>query len=289
MSIESRKLLSHIDETVNCKVEIPGTEQFYIRSREKKREYRIFIAKPDVESPPSGYPVIYLLDANSVFGTMVEAVRIQSRKPRRTGVVPAVIVGVGYRGDTIFNIERHYDYTLSVPVSELPPSPDGKTWPQQGGANAFINFVESELKPMIESKIKIDRNRQTLFGHSLGGIFVLHMLFTKPDTFQTYVAGSPSIHWNKKPILEEEQKFLMSIKSKELSCNINIMIAVGELEKEQVIPMNYNARELSRRLSVYQNKGLRVQFHEFEGENHVSVLPVLINRALRFALSSVIP
>lgn len=35
MSIESRKLLSHIDETVNCKVEIPGTEQFYIRSREK--------------------------------------------------------------------------------------------------------------------------------------------------------------------------------------------------------------------------------------------------------------
>lgn len=75
------------------------------------------------------------------------------------------------------------------------------------------------------------------------------MLFTKPDTFQTYVAGSPSIHWNKKPILEEEQKFLMSIKSKELSCNINIMIAVGELEKEQVIPMNYNARELSRRLS----------------------------------------
>ena len=114
------------------------------------------------------------------------------------------------------------------------------------------------------------------------------IFIAKPDAFQTYVAGSLSIHWNKKPILEEEQKFLINLRRKESNCNINIMLAAGELEKGHFSCMNDNARELSERLSAYENKDLKVQFHEFEGEGHVPLLPVLINKALRFALNPVI-
>jgi hypothetical protein len=262
---------------------IPRTGQRVMHSRAENREYRIFVAKPDGDPPSSGFPVIYLLDANAVFGTMVEAVRVQGRRPDKTGVVPAVIVGIGYQTEEPFSPARHYDFTMPVPLTELPARPDGGEWPAQGGAESFLRFIEEELKPEIEREFKIDSNRQTIFGHSLGGLFVLHALFTRPFAFQTYVAGSPSIHWNKRLILEEEQQFVSRLEQENI--NVRILIAVGELEKSHQSRMNDNAKELSERLLTLANRGVYVEFHEFEGEGHVSVLPALISRALRFASS----
>lgn len=62
---------------------IHGTEVRMMSSRNENRAYQIFISKPSTPPPPAGYPVIYLLDANSVFGTMAEAVRIQGRRPEK--------------------------------------------------------------------------------------------------------------------------------------------------------------------------------------------------------------
>ncbi|WP_409340697.1 alpha/beta hydrolase [Paenibacillus sp. MBLB4367] len=265
------------------KVEMPRSIQRDMQARTNNRHYRIFIAVPAEEPPATGYPVIYLLDANAVFGTMTEAVRVQGRRPDKTGVVPAVIVGIGYRTDEPFDPARHRDFTMPVPESELPQSPDGKAWPEQGGAESFLAFIEDELKPAIEREFSIDPKRQTIFGHSLGGLFVLHALFNKPGSFQTYIAGSPSIHWNQRVLLEAERRFAAGLERERLDAGV--LIGVGEFEGNLRIPMNDNARDMSERLSLLTSRGLRVAFREFEDEGHVSVLPVLINRAVRFALS----
>ncbi|WP_423748908.1 alpha/beta hydrolase [Caldibacillus debilis] len=262
-------------------VTIPGTEQRVMYSRDGKREYRIFLAKPDGDPPPSGFPVIYLLDANAVFGTMVEAVRVQARRPEKTGVFPAVVVGIGYPTEMPFAPARFYDFTLPVPAAELPPGPDGAAWPELGGAEAFLAFIEEELKPEIESELPIDSGRRTLFGHSLGGLFALHVLFTRPAAFRTYIAGSPSIHWNERPLREAERQFVSRLERETL--NIDLLLAAGELEKSHPSRINANARELAERLSPLAGCGLHVEFKEFEGEGHVSVLPALISRAVRFA------
>ncbi len=272
-----------LDETEFCNVVIPGTEQQVIRSRINNREYRIFTAVPAKEPPPSGFPVIYLLDANALFGTMVEAIRIQSKRPEKTGVIPAVIIGIGYCGDDMFNPARHYDFTLPVPESELPANPGGSKWPEQGGAENFLDFIEEELKPIVEKRVQIDSSRQTILGHSLGGLFVLHTLFTRPASFGTYIAGSPSIHWNRRIILKEENNF--SLRLQKESFNINLMLTAAELEKKLPFFVNETVKELSDRLSVLKNRGLQVKFLEFKDENHVSALPLLINQSLRFALS----
>lgn len=260
-------------------VAIPLTEQRVMRSRAGNREYRIFIAKPGGEPPPSGYPVIYLLDANAVFGTMVEAMRAQARRPEKTGVHPMVIVGIGYQTKEPFSSDRYYDFT--VPVTELPPRRNGTPWPKHGGAESFLTFIEEELKPQIERQFKIDKTRQTIVGHSLGGLFVLHVLFTKPSAFQAYVAGSPSIHWGKPHILDEERQFVSLLDREDI--HVRLMIAVGELEKSHKSGMCENAKGLFRRLSAFANRGVYTEFKEFKGENHVSVLPVLMSRAIRFA------
>lgn len=261
---------------------IPGTEVRIMSSRNHNRTYQIFISKPSTPPPPAGYPVIYLLDANSIFGTMAEAVRIQGRRPEKTGVIPAVIVGIGYETAEPFSSARHRDFTMPTAESKLPKRPDGNDWPEHGGAEEFFSFIEKDLKPEIERDYQIDRNRQMIFGHSLGGLFVLQVLLTKPDAFQTYVAGSPSIHWNKPFILEKTARFVSRLKKNNQA--INLLLAAGELEQHHKSRMNDNARELYERLAVLSEQGIRAEFCEFSGEGHISVLPVLVSRALRFAL-----
>lgn len=261
---------------------IPGTEVRKMSSRNGSRGYQIFISKPSTEPPPSGYPVIYLLDANSIFGTMSETVRVQGRRPEKTGVIPAVIVGIGYDTTEPFSSARHRDFTMPTSYSELPVRPDGKEWPAHGGAGDFLRFIEEDLKPEIEQDYEIDRNRQTIFGHSLGGLFVLQVLLTKPDAFQTYIAGSPSIHWNKPFIEKETERFVSCLKKNDQP--VNLLLAAGELEKHHKCRMNDNAKELYERLSTLTDQGVRTEFCEFSGEGHISVLPVLVSRALRFAL-----
>ena len=263
------------------KVEMPCAERWIMQSRVENRKYQITVATSSEAPPTSGYPVIYLLDANSVFGTMVESLRMQSHRPDKTGVLPAIIVGIGYETDRPFAPDRYYDLT-PIPTTEYLHKSDGTPIPEQGGAAAFLTFIEEELKPQIESEFKIDRNRQTIFGHSLGGLFALYTLFTKPSAFQYYIAGSPSIHWNKTFLLEEEQRFISRL---EQECtNVEVLIAMGELEKSHISRNYDHAKDMSDRLSVFTDHGVQSEFVEFAGEGHVSILPALISRALHFAL-----
>lgn len=267
---------------VRYRVEIEGTKQWVMCSSAKKRRYQIMVYCPSSPAPPEGFPVIYVLDGNSVFGTMVEAIRLQSRRPDITGVIPSVIVGIGYETKEPFSANRYYDYTPMT--SEVyRQKPDGTPIPEQGGAAAFLQFLEEELKPGIQSDYPVNPAKQTIFGHSLGGLFTLYVLFNKPLAFQTYISGSASIHWNWQYLQEVEQGF-ESLLKKEI-VDIKLLLAFGELEKSHVSRNSDRAKEMAERLSKLSNRGIHVEFKEFEGEGHVSVLPVLISKALRFSLS----
>ena len=77
-----------------------------------------------------------------------------------------------------------------------------------GGANEFLEFINSKVKPLINDKYHIDKSDQTYCGFSLGGLFGLFALFTSPQSFNRYVIGSPSIWWDDKYILEVEKQFI---------------------------------------------------------------------------------
>ncbi|WP_246132270.1 alpha/beta hydrolase [Paenibacillus hemerocallicola] len=260
---------------------MPGTKQFTIGSgQENHWVYRIYVSWPQGEPPADGFPVIYVLDANSVIGTMIEAVRLQSGKQRGSGPSMAV-VGIGYETDKAFSTERFTDYSLPMPVEELPPYSRGGEWPRQGGADAFLRFIEERLKPLIARMFPVNVREQAIFGHSLGGLFALHALFTRTDAFQTYIAGSPSIDWYKRLILDEERLWRTSL-GNDKKLNARLLVTAGEMERDHPTRINDNAKELVERLKPHMDSGLHVEYREFEGENHISVLPVLISRAVRF-------
>lgn len=270
---------------------LPGSRACRIHSSDD-REYQIMLAIPRRDPPPSGFPVIYAVDANALFGTIVEAVRMSSRRSDATGVPDAVIVGVGYPNAELYDrAQRTYDYTFGPPAN--PADADDLTLATGGGA-AFLEFLESNVKQRIQNETIIDPARQTLFGHSLGGLFVLSVFLRCPGSFAAYLASSPSIWWDRNGLAEAVSR-LAPIDVARTS----VMLCAGEYEQKLAPWQNKgadntaiaqrrseramvdNARDLAQRL---MSVGVRTLFHEFPGEDHASVPLLAINRGLRFAL-----
>ncbi len=280
---------------------LPRTETRDVRSK-AGRDYRIFILKPDGAPGPSGYPVLYLLDGNATFAIAAVSAALQARRPQATQVWPGVVVGIGYPvADYLDADRRTYDYTPPIDSAALPPRPDGTAWPPHGGASAFLDFIETELKPPLAAEFAIDRSRESIFGHSFGGLFVLHALLTRPHSFRSYIAASPSI-WFARDMIHE-QIGASALQGRTENGRRNLLVTVGSLERAASEPepsgagatadhrwrrqnrMVENAADAVERLSDACRTDLSVSFQEFDDENHSSTLCVSISRAVRMAFA----
>lgn len=233
--------------------------------------YKIDISVPKSEAPEQGFPLLYLLDGNAYFPLVKEITKLQERRPEKTGVDQMILVGIGYPGQDAFSRERFYDYTPPAETVNLPKRPDGLDWPEQGGAEHFLDFIENTLQPQIIESYPVDQTNQVLFGHSLGGLLTLYGLFTRPNLFQQYLAFSPSIWWNDRIILTKETD-LKANKDKRL------FIAV---EDSDTLGMYSEAEALYQRVKA-ADKLQEVGFFTSSGENHMSIVPTALSSALRF-------
>ncbi len=279
-------------------VSLPDTDRYDVTSREG-HEYRIFLSLPRHEPGPDGYPVLYLLDGNATFPSAAVSLALQMRRPESTGVLPAAVVGIGYPTDDYLDAEgRTRDYTVPLAPDELPPRRDGAQWPPTGGADAFLDFIVNEVKPAIGQRFRVDRSRESLFGHSFGGFFVLHALFSRPAAFRSYIAASPSIWYGRQALDRELTAFCESrdrtVPPRRLLITVGGDEQLGEQESsgegsasarwKRQTRMVGNARETAARIANAAGTAVDVSFTEFANENHASVLPASITRALRFAL-----
>ncbi|GGG53386.1 alpha/beta hydrolase [Paenibacillus radicis (ex Gao et al. 2016)] len=239
--------------------------------------YRILIGTPQAgeEPPANGYPVIYALDGDAMFQTLAEAVRLQTRKPK--GYDPILVIGIAYPSKEPFDVERRcLDFTMSAEGSKLPARPDGRPWPEHGGADHFLDFIELELKPAIAEQWPIDFERQLIVGHSLGGLLVLHALFTRPQLFTHYAAGSPSVWWAEDKIFKEQEQFA---RTWQRDSHIRLQLTVGADELPHMVQGSERMAQAMRPLA---EKGITTSMIRFEEEDHVSVLPAMLSRLPRF-------
>ncbi len=281
------------------------TEERFITSQ-NGREYRILISWPQTEPPPGGHAVTYVLDGDDLFPLVTSIPRVQAGTEKlsaHNAITPGIIVAIGYPGAS----GRNVDYTPEAPPGPPETYVDGRPYPKQesGGAAAFYSFLEEELKPVIARDYAIDPSRQSLLGNGYGGLFCLYVLFNHPESFQTYIASSPSIWWNNRYILQEEASFAAKVKEKPVRATL--LITVGELEQslteheyswpdqpreEHALKtarrrMVDNTREMYWRLKKLEPAGLKTSYHIFQGESHKSVVPMAVSRALPYVFPPV--
>jgi len=241
--------------------------------------YRIYISRPPGEAPAGGYPVLYVLDGNALFAGFAETRRIQSVQSA-AGLDKMIIVGVGYPGDRPYDPRRMGDFT--APIASPALKAVYKDYPA-GNRDRFLSFLLDRVRPEIARRYAVHPVRQTLYGHSLGGLFALHVLYSHPGAFHTIIAASSSIWWDDQAILSEEAAFKSRLeKEPAIGRGTRLLIVAGEQEETQVT-VNDSAA-LARRLEALSAYGLRSQYRLLDDETHLTVPSRSVTLSLRAAL-----
>ena len=259
------------------------------------RRYRIDIYVPAVSPPPGGFPIVYHLDGNLHFPVVAGINRLRAWS---NDMPHAVVVGIGYASADFNEVVRARWSDLSLPAPpQVLHSNLRRLQPELGGLDRFLDFVILELKPFVESRAPLNRACQTFMGHSMGGLAVLRALFRRPGSFQAYAALSPSIWWNQRAVLADEQAFVARARAGQ--DRARLLLTAGSLEEHvgewrerspeiarRIVENRQvrNAAELARRLRRQDPRRIEVQWRLFDGETHQSAIPASLNLGLRFGL-----
>jgi len=139
-------------------------------------------------------------------------------------------------------------------------------------------FIRDDLKSLINSNYRANPEDNTIYGHSLGGLFALYVLFHRPDTFNRYIVLSPSLWWDKKVTLDYERKYA----NEHTELPARLFLSIGSLEKEHV----QNLQEFVQILQKRNYKGLEWASYICEGETHITVWEAATPRAILSVFSS---
>ncbi len=250
-------------------------QQWTVHSK-TKQDYVISIHMPENPPPSEGYGVLYVLDGDAYFQLIKEVIRLQAKRSAKTGVSEVIIVGIGY-GAKDFHSRRVFDFTPPAESDHLPLRPDGSAWGDTGGAEQFNDFIENELKPAINKEFPVNQENQSLFGHSLGGLFTLMTMMNNPTSYHAYFACSPSIWWNGEALMQEVPAFMEEFEQRQANRDIRLFLAAGGDEKEHLLIAVRKYYE-----KIKEMEQLSVIYKEIEGENHASIIPTVLSTGLRF-------
>ena len=220
------------------------------------------------------------------------------------GGYPCVVLLHGMFGDvdvwsaTALNLARA---GLEVLAFDLPGH--GRSLAEVENADETVQALLAALQAYAEARAQ-HPVPVLLVGHSFGGLFALHTLFTQPQSFSHYYISSPSIWWGGQRVLDDEKDLAQRLAA--LPAAPQVRLTVGELEepaataptaapaaetadpqtaertrRQQSRRMVSSVRELSQRLA--RQRGLHVQTHIYPGRTHGSViLPALDDNLRQF-------
>ena len=185
---EQHILAQHVSPQINV------GESFIIHSSILNEDRTILIYKPEgyTESNES-YPILYLTDGESHLIHTGGIVNFLSSAG--IGYMPKLIIA------GITNTDRARDLT-PAPLHGIDTQ-----FPNGGGADKFLSFITSELKPIIKSKYRTSPF-EILAGTSLGGLFTINTFITHPESFNAFFAISPSLWWDKREVVLKADSIL---------------------------------------------------------------------------------
>ncbi len=238
--------------------EIPRSSVIDIKDPISNRVYPIFIKLPASykANNEKSYPVIYLTDAWYSFQIISGATRF----PMNTGKMQeAIIVGVSYSKGSKGPSSRIRDYTHKK---------DNSWKLQTGKALEHAHFIENSVFPYIKSQYRVNDSR-TYVGNSLGGLLGAYILLTKPDMFNNYVLGSPSVWFNDNDILKIKPKTNSNKHKVFIGVGANETLEFGVLQHDMV----NGAKKLESKLSEELFPNVKVKLITIPGANHETAFP----------------
>lgn len=225
----------------------------------EKRTLNIYLPPGYHNNDSTSYPVIYLLDGSAdedflhITG-LVQFFNMAYKMPE------AIVVGIA-------NIDRRRDFTFPTNLKKLK-----KDYPTTGGSQNFIEFLETELQPLIEKTYKTNAVKM-LIGQSLGGLLATEILLKKPAMFTNYIIVSPSLWWDNESMLKQAA----SLWAAQEDIKLQVYISVGAEGKV----MERDAKNIWDILKKSNRKNLKLDFLPLPEENHATILHKSVYEAFK--------
>ncbi len=237
------------------------------------RQYQLHVGLPAsyTTSTTERYPVVYVTDGYWDFEKLcsIRGALVYDK------VAPEfIVVGLGYAGENLnYGDMRRW---------ELSPVPFGDNGEASGHAADFLKSIESDIIPFIEREYRADPSHRVLGGASMGGLFTLYTMYTKPELFQGYIAATPAVILGNDWLLGYEEAFAKSGRP----INARLYVAAGGDESPGFLGsvLRYNLRVAHRPYT-----GLEYEFRIIDGERHAGMQLETYTRGVRFVFAPMAP
>ncbi|HKO42858.1 MAG TPA: alpha/beta hydrolase-fold protein [Pyrinomonadaceae bacterium] len=231
---------------------VPNINQFTIKSNVLGEDRRILVRTPaNYDTNKATYPVMYMTDGDAHIAHTSGSIDFLARQGRMSELI---LVGIP-------NTDRTRD------LSPSKPSTTGATgapqFPTAGGADKFLQFIETELIPEINKRYRVTPYK-ILAGHSLGGMFAVHTMVTRPDLFNSYIAVSPALQWDNQLVVKRAEEFFKNRKEFDATFFMTIANEPGPLEDA--------FHQFKQLLSKNQTTGFVWDAQEMPDEDHGTVV-----------------
>lgn len=238
---------------------------------------------PDGYDGKKKFAVLYMHDGQMLFDSTTtwnhqswEVDEVATKLMKEGKIQNTIVVGIWNAGK-----QRHANYFPQKPYDNLSPNEKDTVISQlqkagrtdqtfQPNSDNYLKFIVTELKPFIDKKYKVHKDRKHTYiaGSSMGGLISMYAICEYPKIFGA--AACLSTHWpgtfaiNNNPIpnafIQYLEKSLLNPKKNKIyfDCGNQTLDALYPAIQKQVD-------------EIMKNKGFKAknwQTHYFEGENH---------------------
>ena len=163
----------------------------------EEKKYWIYVLRPKQVEKEMAYPVLYLLDGDSFFHSVVGFTRFFSSS-KTSNLPPCIVVAV-------LNTDRTRDFTPTCSAARRDGTICPYDKPAGGGAEQFYRFLIEELRLEVENKVPAN-GTNFLVGHSYAGFIYPTDTVKSPRVFDSYIAIDPSLWWDRGVFLQQAAK-----------------------------------------------------------------------------------
>lgn len=211
-----------------------------ITSSSETQIHSVKIVLPDgyADYPNRKYVAVYVFDSQSdpYFDYVAATMNLLSSNGY---IQPILLVGVTSRA-------RQFDFT-----PEAQTKAGKKDFYKSGGADLYYRYVKDDVVASVERTYRCEPFRVGI-GHSLGGTFLVHCLFSHPDLFNANLVISPNLVY-------DEAQMLRRTKETDLSkCLANHYLYVAHGKGDQ---LEEKFRPATKKFAGMMRKSTAEGFH----------------------------
>jgi predicted alpha/beta superfamily hydrolase len=194
---------------------IGESRRLYSKALGEDRTLNIYLP-PSYSLGEGRYPVIWLLDGG-----------LDQDFPHIAGLAQYGALTGMFREAIIVGVEtRDRERELTSPAAD----PEYRTeFPTHGEAVAFRAFIAREAMPFIASLYRVSGEDLAL-GESLAGLFIIESFLKAPELFDTAIAISPSLWWDKGALVHNAAADLKQFDRSERKIYLALANEGGEMD-----------------------------------------------------------